>query len=165
MSAERPFLLCYDGSDFAKQAIRRAGELLPPGPAVVLTVWESVAKVALSHGLPGSFGVVEDVIEELDQSTLGAAEELAAEGAELAGAAGFQAEPLAHRALVRTGQREAVTIWEAIVDVAEQHDAAAIVLGSRGLSGVKSALLGSVSYGVVHHAPGPVVIVPAASEG
>lgn len=33
-------LLCFDGSQDAEAAISKAGELLGPRPAVVLTVWE-----------------------------------------------------------------------------------------------------------------------------
>ena len=44
--------------------------------------------------------------------------------------------------------------------LAEQHRAAAVVVGSRGLGRVKSALLGSVSSGVLGHAHLPVLIVP-----
>jgi hypothetical protein len=36
-------LLCFDGSDDAAAAIAKAGELLSPRGAVVLTVWEPVA--------------------------------------------------------------------------------------------------------------------------
>jgi hypothetical protein len=40
-------------------------------------------------------------------------------------------------------------------------DAEAIVLGRRGLTGVKSLLLGSVSHAVLQHADRPVVVVPS----
>lgn len=36
-----------------------------------------------------------------------------------------------------------------------------IVLGTRGLGGVKSFLLGSVSHAVVQHADRPLLIVPS----
>ena len=49
-----------------------------------------------------------------------------------------------------------------MVDIADQEGAAVIVLGSRGRSGLKAALLGSVSYGVVHNAGRPVLTVPPA---
>ena len=45
---------------------------------------------------------------------------------------------------------------------AERMNADLIVIGSRGLGGVTSALLGSVSKGVLKHANRPVLIVRAA---
>ena len=48
---------------------------------------------------------------------------------------------------------------EAIVSAAASADL--VVIGSRGRGNIKSALLGSVSSHVVHHAPCPVVVVKA----
>ena len=54
-------------------------------------------------------------------------------------------------------QREALVvqasgpIWAAIVEVADDEDAGMIVMGSRGLTGLRHLLLGSVSEGVVRH--------------
>ena len=45
-----------------------------------------------------------------------------------------------------------------ICDYAEEIDAAAIVMGTRGRGGIKRALLGSVSDYVVRHASCPVVV-------
>jgi nucleotide-binding universal stress UspA family protein len=42
---------------------------------------------------------------------------------------------------------------------AAAHEASVIVLGTRGLSGL-SAVLGSVSQGVLHHAKQAVLVVP-----
>jgi nucleotide-binding universal stress UspA family protein len=47
-----------------------------------------------------------------------------------------------------------------IVAIADEEDAALVVIGSRGRGDVKSALLGSVSHGVASKATCPVVIVP-----
>jgi nucleotide-binding universal stress UspA family protein len=44
--------------------------------------------------------------------------------------------------------------------VRESQDADMLVVGTRGHSGVASAILGSVSTGCVHHAACPVVVVP-----
>jgi nucleotide-binding universal stress UspA family protein len=46
-----------------------------------------------------------------------------------------------------------------IVRVAEEVGAGLVVLGSRGLGGVRRALVGSVSDSVVRHAHGPVLVV------
>jgi nucleotide-binding universal stress UspA family protein len=48
---------------------------------------------------------------------------------------------------------------EEILRVAEEEGVDLIVIGSRGLSGVKAFLLGSVSDKVSHHAKCPVLIV------
>jgi nucleotide-binding universal stress UspA family protein len=70
---------------------------------------------------------------------------------ELAEDAGFDATGLSERA---TGAG-----WIAARDAANRHACAAIVLGSRGLTGI-SAALGSVSNGVVHNSRRPVLVVP-----
>ncbi len=46
-----------------------------------------------------------------------------------------------------------------IVELAEEIDAGLIVLGSRGLGGMRRALMGSVSDAVVRHAHCPVLVV------
>lgn len=167
--ADGPALLCYDGSDPARRAIEHAGRLLGGGPAVVLTVWESIGSAVLRHGapLPGAVGresraLAEEVIGELDSGTAQRAQATAEEGAEIAAAAGFDARPEGLRALARTAERGKITVWRAILDFAEEHDARVVVLGSRGRSGAVAALLGSVSYGVVHHSDRALLVVPPA---
>jgi nucleotide-binding universal stress UspA family protein len=76
------------------------------------------------------------------------------EGVERARSAGLDPQP---RVRVASG-----TIAEAILAEARAVQARAIVLGTRGLRGVKSLLLGSVSHAVVQHADRPVVVVPSA---
>lgn len=46
-----------------------------------------------------------------------------------------------------------------IVDLAENLGAGLIVVGSRGLSGIRRALIGSVSDSVIRHAHCPVLVV------
>jgi nucleotide-binding universal stress UspA family protein len=48
---------------------------------------------------------------------------------------------------------------QAIVHLADELGAGLIVMGSRGLGGMKRALMGSVSDSVVHHAHCPVLVV------
>ena len=148
---EAPILICYDGSDAAGHAFHAAAALLGPRRAVVLdvgpilTTAESYA--AVSSVVPGT------AFEELNEDD---ARSRARAGAELAREAGFTAEPRADLA---------APTWEGIVDVADEIDAAVIVIGSRGLSGAKEVFEGSVSHQVAEHARRPVLIVPPPATG
>jgi nucleotide-binding universal stress UspA family protein len=72
-------------------------------------------------------------------------------GVTIARDAGFDAEPL----LLVADRRTAALVAE----TAEELDAPAIVMGTRGLSGLKSAVLGSVAREVVNAYHRPVVLV------
>jgi nucleotide-binding universal stress UspA family protein len=146
-------LLCYDGSADAKAAIERAGGLLNGSPAVVLSVWEPFIDVMTRAGLGMAYSALTWDADEVDAASERSATALAEEGAARAGEAGLEAQP---RASARNGG-----VANAILDVADELDAEAIVLGSRGLTGVKSLLLGSVSHAVVQHADRPVLVVPS----
>ena len=50
---------------------------------------------------------------------------------------------------------------EALLRAADQYDALAIVVGAAGRGPVAGALLGSVTYQVVHRSTRPVVVVPS----
>lgn len=54
-------------------------------------------------------------------------------------------------------------VSEGIVDVADEIDAAVIVLGSRGLKGIREQFEGRFSHEVAEHAGRPVLIVPPAN--
>lgn len=60
-----------------------------------------------------------------------------------------------NEAHLRIGERRD----QAVVHLAEELGAGLIVMGSRGLGGVRRALMGSVSDSVVHHAHCPVMVV------
>ena len=147
-----PLLLCYDGSEAAANAIERAGLLLGGRHALVVTVWPQTVLGSLAwSGATASMGT----FVELDRAAADAAGRVAREGVRLAQQAGLDAEPVA----VET----AGTVWEAILKIADRHDVATIVMGSRGLTGVRSMLLGSVSSAVVHHAGRPTLVIPEPS--
>jgi nucleotide-binding universal stress UspA family protein len=145
-------LVAYDGSEAAADAIRRAGSLLAPRSAVVIRVWESLSALLLGTDLRALTGSMREAAEELDEEDARDAQQIAEEGAEIARQAGFEAE---YRAL--RGRPKA---WPALLEEADRIDAAVVVAGSRGLGGVGSALLGSVSSGLLHHGRRPLLLVP-----
>jgi nucleotide-binding universal stress UspA family protein len=49
-----------------------------------------------------------------------------------------------------------------INDVADDNAAALTVMGTRGLSGIRSVVLGSVSHAVAQHTHRPLLVVPSA---
>jgi nucleotide-binding universal stress UspA family protein len=50
---------------------------------------------------------------------------------------------------------------QALVDAADKHDARVIVVGTRGESPLRGAVLGSVSHKLLHLSDRPVLCVPA----
>jgi nucleotide-binding universal stress UspA family protein len=151
--AAAPVLLCDDGSAAARRAIAAAGELFGGGPALVINVWEPY-KPGLFQAVGGTIALASGLVKEFDEAALKIAAECAGEGVKAASAAGFEAAPLVVRGRPR----------EAIVDAAREQGARAVVMGNRGQGGVESVLYGSVSMGVLHEAPVPVLIVRAPED-
>jgi nucleotide-binding universal stress UspA family protein len=147
-------LICYDGSPDSQAAIDRAGELMPGQPATVLTVWEPFVDVITRTGAGMEFWPVGIDIERMDELAERAARDRAEQGVQRAREAGLNPQP-------RTRARGA-TIAETILSEADDVGAEVIVLGSRGLTGLKSLLLGSVSHAVLQNADRPVMVVPSA---
>jgi nucleotide-binding universal stress UspA family protein len=156
MSAQAAILIAYDGSTAARVAVAQAGVLFAPRRAIVLTVWEPglgnfmLASDPMGMGttmLPydPSFG------QKVDRANEDRARDIAADGQALAIAAGLDAEALAIE--------DDLHAADTIVSQAEQHGASAIVIGSRGLKGLKSKVLGSTSRAVLEKSGFPVVVV------
>jgi len=143
---DAPILICYDGTEGAQRAITVAAGLLGHRRAVVLDIGPVLTGAeSLAVTAPVSPVALFEGLNEED------AQDRSRAGAELARQAGFDAEP-------RAGL--SATTWEGIVDVADDVDAAMIVLGSRGLSRARELFGESVSHAVAEHARRPVLIVP-----
>jgi nucleotide-binding universal stress UspA family protein len=140
-----PILICYDDSPDAVRAIEADAALLGPRRAVADDVlpWMTPAESTASTSslVPGN------AFEELNSAE---ARRIAGRGAEIARSAGFEAEP--------RGELASAT-WERIVGLADELDAAVIVIGARGLTGMKKIFDASVSRQVAEHAGRPVLIV------
>src|ERR1700761_4316352 len=149
---EGPTLIAFDGSAAARQAVATAAALLKPRATLVLTVWEAaLAQVAMATPPDVAMTPAVDpaAMLTLDEALRGNAERVSSEGAEFARSLGLDAEPLA--------MADVGDIARTIADVAREHKAATIVVGSRGLSGLRARFEGSTSKGVVKHSPCPVV--------
>lgn len=148
-SADGPLLLCFDGSADARRAIERAGALFPGRRALVATVWQPIADLD-SFAWSGVIATEVNVVD-LNRTAAERGARVADDGVRFALRAGLKAEPLVVEA--------SGPLWKTIVEIAASHDAAAIVMGSRGLTGLRSMLLGSVSSAVLHHADRPALVI------
>ena len=147
-----PIIIGYDGSPVADHAIREAAALLGPRPALVVVVWESGAAYETLGGaemlaIPVDLGTA----ALADQAMYEAAQRLASRGAALAAEAGFDAEGFVAAA--------DPSVAGALVELAIERNASAVVVGARGHSRLEKLLLGSTSRQVLEHAPCPVVVV------
>jgi nucleotide-binding universal stress UspA family protein len=153
-------LLAYDGTPPAAHAVRVAARLLGPGPAVVATVWEEGLAVVSAMPSPefGMGGTPLDVeaAREVDEAAHEHANQVAREGVELARSVGFAAEP----AVVA----DEVNVAETLLHLAAERGATVLVLGSRGLGGLRARLLGSTSHAVLRHAHRPVLVIPVEQD-
>ena len=134
-----------DGSETAEEAVRHAAQLAAACEArlVVATAFSAHDDlVARRSNAP------EDIRWMLTDRNL--AEERARQARQLAKALGVG------DVLIETAAGDP---GDVLVDLAKEHDADLIVVGSRGLASTAHFVLGSVASSVSHHAPCDVLIV------
>jgi nucleotide-binding universal stress UspA family protein len=143
----KKIVVAFDGSTDSARAVEVAAELgLKFGASLVVVHVYSSPFVAFTGpaGIPApDIADLEDAAKDKGQATLDQGVAMAKR--ELAGASG---ELL-----------EAASIVQAIVEFAADQKADLLVIGTRGNTGFKKLLLGSVSSGVVTHAACPVLVV------
>lgn len=136
-------LVPVDGSEQALDAVRYALRLRQEGlnaSFVLGTVQEPTYLYEMVLA-PGA-----DVLDRIS----GAVGSRALAGAE----ALFDAAGIAYEREIASGEPA-----PALIDMAQRHGCNAIILGARGLGALRSALMGSVSQGVLHASKLPVTIV------
>ncbi|AYF75984.1 universal stress protein [Nocardia yunnanensis] len=150
-------LIAYDGSENARRAVEYAGRFLAADRAVVLTAWEPMVRQAAR--LSGLSGVMQPewmTDDEIEDIALVDARNINAEGVRLAKLAGINAE-------ARTVECT-TTIWNAIVEVADELNVDIIVAGTRGATGIRALMHSSVADAVLKHCHRPVLLVPPGRE-
>jgi nucleotide-binding universal stress UspA family protein len=143
-------LLATDGSEEAELATLRAVELADATDSELHVVHVGVVPIFL-HSYPGTLGYFGKLYEQIEEES----KELLRKQSLRVKAAGGTAAGT-H---LKMGQ-----VALEIVALAEELGVGLIVMGSRGLGGVRRALMGSVSDSVVRHAHCPVLVVRPEKE-
>lgn len=149
----RLIIIGYDGSQDAQRAIAAAGRTVAAEAAVIVTAWHLPIAPAMAPVPPTAIPRAASLEEEQELERRG--RETAEEGTSRARAVGLDAEPCLQRA---GGTGDIATV---LFDVAEDRDADLVVVGRRGMSRLKSVVLGSVSDAAVRNGRRPVLIVPS----
>jgi nucleotide-binding universal stress UspA family protein len=131
----------YDGSESAKAALQAALE--------VAHAYGDKLIVVFGYDLSPVGGELHDYVAALKEL----ATKRLTEATELAGDTSVEIEPV-----IVEGAAPA----HALADVAEERDARVIVVGSRGESPIKGALIGSTPHKLLQFSRRPVLVVPAA---
>jgi nucleotide-binding universal stress UspA family protein len=146
----KPIMLATDGSPCSTEATREAMELAEALGATLVAV--SVEHLTVPSY--GYFGYA-DVYSELRKSEHEHAEKLLAEVAEAARERGVECE---------TFPLEGPVV-ETLCRFASRRGVAMIIMGAHGWGAVRRFVFGSVSLGVLHDAPCPVLIAKQAPDG
>lgn len=148
-------LVCTDGSEHSQKALAKAS-LIAAGPGVeeiaVINVYDSKMELHTSAWGSRDFAVTEDDIRrlrEMHEEQKEARKKMLDDAVSYFAEKGFKARPI-----LKEGHPS-----HTIVSVAEEEGFDTIVIGSRGLGGLKKLLLGSVSNAVAQEADNCTVII------
>jgi nucleotide-binding universal stress UspA family protein len=130
-----------DGSPNAETAVRRAAEIAKSDGAVMYLVTAFPDVPTYSEGIASSAKRQRIDLREVAEGLLSRT-----------------AEELPQDLEVMTAAREGDPA-QVILDVSRESDADLIVIGARGLTGIRRFLLGSVSSKLAHHAECSLMIV------
>lgn len=137
-------LAAYDGSKAGTKALEKAIGLAQASPG---------AKLEIVHAFDFPRLYIADgfapIPASLNQELYTVAEQTAAEARKILAASGVEGT-------VELTQGQPA---EVILEHAKKHGNDVIVIGSRGLGGIREFVLGSVSHNVVQHAEIPVLII------
>jgi nucleotide-binding universal stress UspA family protein len=152
---ERPVVVAFDGSDEARGAVTTAAALFRGRRLLVVSVWEPGLAMAMAPvrdvtGVGYAPPSGEEIVA-IDRAQRDHAAATAAAGVDLARRSGADAQPhpIADEA----------DIADTLAAVADRVDAAALVVGSRGLGGMRARLLGSTSRSLLQKTERPVLVV------
>lgn len=142
-------LVCIDGSESSVRAADHAVEMAKKHDAQLMALNVVVSQLGYAYSSVGLVtpGSINDLLEKAKQEAKKWFDEVEKKAA--AQGVGLKTEVVA----------SPTSVVPAIVDYAEKNMADLIVLGTKGRSGFKKLLLGSVASGVVTYATCPVMVV------
>ena len=155
---QTPVVVAFDGSPESIEAVRTASALFPARLLVIVAVWEpGLAAMAMMPtaevGATAYVPPTPEQVELVDNAQRDHAQSTADAGVQIATEAGAKAEA--------APVPDDLNVAETVAHIAEQRDAAALVVGSRGLGRMKAAVLGSTTRRLLHETRRPVVVVRA----
>jgi nucleotide-binding universal stress UspA family protein len=142
----KKILVAYDGSKDSNKAVEAACALSKGKASVTLLHVSAMPTMAYA----GAAGLEQSTVGLLNEGAKKTAEAVVKEGLDRAARNGVKA----------TGEAiDGTSVVEAIVTYASSEKFDLIVIGTRGNTGFKRLLVGSVSSGVLNHAHCPVLLV------
>ncbi len=139
-------IVAFDGSKDSVKAVRLAGSIAAKyrSSVILVHVYPSPAL-----GFSAASGMPVPDFQDLEDAAKVGGQAVLSKGLRLAADSGLKA---------RGELIEAPSVVEAIVKFAAAEKADLIVVGTRGMTGFKQLILGSVSSGLVSHASCPVLV-------
>jgi nucleotide-binding universal stress UspA family protein len=146
----RDLVLAFDGSPNARRALRLVARLSPArgGRVTLVRVVELLAPTSPGPSIGGIRASVARALKRIN-----------AERSQAAGSALKSAAQELQRAgwRTRTDLRTGEPLRE-LIDAVTRADAQLLVIGARGMSGVRQLILGSVAEGALNRSPVPVLL-------
>ena len=135
-------LVAYDGSDLAQKSFEKAIEIVKVDPTIKLEVVHVVTIPIFTHTLIDNLQTLEDAIYQEGHGIIAKVELV------------LSKLPNHSQSYLLKGLSPAYVI----LNHAKEHSCDLIIMGSRGLTGIKE-FLGSVSHTIVQHSQIPVLII------
>ncbi|WP_163971158.1 universal stress protein [Oceanobacillus halotolerans] len=142
---KRKILVAYDGSDLSKEALEEAKLQAKGVPETEVHIVSVVTQAGPTTNIGVALSIELQIAEQLEPE-MGKIEEA------------FEKEDITiyTQVVIDYYQRNA---GRKICEYAEENEIDLIMVGSRGLGGVKKIFLGSVSNHIVQHAHCPILII------
>jgi nucleotide-binding universal stress UspA family protein len=139
-------IVAFDGSKDSVKAVQLACSMAVKYASEVTIVHVYASPVI---GFSAASGMPIPDYKDLEDATRETGQKVLARGVQLASGAGVEAGGVL---------LESSSVVEALVEFATKEKADLIVVGTRGMTGFKKLILGSVSSGLVSHSPCPVLV-------